>query len=167
MTSIKINLFLLCLVFCSSSLASFDDKDIERYLGPYKLEQTENDENTSNLCPQALVLMAECTLTQLTLRHLNENDFVFISFEGVNEGEMVTRIKKQIVAKSNTVLHDARLDTTTEKYQKRYHAWYREKTELLFGVDKSMTLQKWKKGAKDSSLVSLYQCRYKLETDAQ
>ena len=156
---------LIIIITSSNAFALFDDKAIEPYLGPYKLEAPNRIDKSGEICPKTLLLTAECTLSELSLRKADDHDFSFLTFSGINEGELVTRIKKQIIEKSNTTFNDLKIISTQESYLKRYSSWCDKKTELILG-EKKFTLKKYKRKGKAKEYTTILHCDYNFDDNA-
>lgn len=142
------------LLINSKAFASFDDNTISPFLGPYKINKS-----VVGNCPSTLLLMAQCTLDRLDLKNSEDPDFDFISFKGINSGEMITTIKNQIVEKSITAFDNLEIKSSKETYFSRYKRWFREKADLSLG-EKKFILKKSKENFKTKKYITELQCEY-------
>lgn len=152
----KVKKFYLLLFFIASSsvFAHFDDAIISPFLGPYKISQI-----SIGNCPNTLLLMAQCTLERLDLKNSENPDFDFLSFKGINAGEMITTINGQIIEKNLTTFEKLTIISIRETYFSRYKAWFKEKTELTLN-GKKFVFKKLKEDLKTKKDVTELQCEY-------
>ncbi len=146
--------FIFSLILCTNSYALFNDKTVEPFLGPYKLSK-----NITKNCPSNLLLMAMCSLGQLDLKHTKNLDFTFLSFKGINEGEMITRINGSVVGKSKSEFNNLELMSKKESYIKRYNMWFETETSLRLSKKNFILVKKQRRNRKDDYKLSL-SCEY-------
>ncbi len=139
------------LVFSFNGHSLFDDKIIEPYLGPYKLLK-----NKTKNCPKRLILMASCSLGELSLRNVENPDFNFLNLSGVNEGIIVSKIGGQTIEKIKSTFKDLELLSNKKSYVKRYKKWFESEIRLIL-KKKRFILQKTSITPKNN--LSLY-CEY-------
>ncbi|MDO9183782.1 MAG: hypothetical protein Q7U04_15310 [Bacteriovorax sp.] len=141
-------------IISSGAFAQFDDNSISPFLGPYKINKT-----FVGSCPSTLLLMAQCTLDRLDLKNTENPDFDFISFKGINAGEMITTVKNQIVQKSITTFDNLEIKSSNETYFSRYKEWFREKADLGLS-EKKFILKKSKEDIKTKKFITELHCEY-------
>jgi hypothetical protein len=134
--------------------AEFTEKMIGPFLGPYKVEKT-----LVGSCPEALTIMAECTLNQLDLKNSKNLDFDFMIFKGINSGEMKTTLKNKIIERSTTTLKDLKLISTRSSYMSNYKVWFNETIELELG-DKKFSIKKSQMDKQNKSSLTTQHCEY-------
>lgn len=110
-------------------------------------------------CPNTLLFMAQCTLDRLDLKNTENPDFDFISFKGINAGEMITTIKNQIIEKNMTTFDNLEIKSSKETYLSRYKEWFREKADLSLS-EKKFVLKKLKEDFKTKKYVTELHCEY-------
>jgi hypothetical protein len=121
----------LLAIFSSEINAQVSDEMINPFLGPYKIEKS-----NVGACPEFLTMIAECTLDQLDLKNSKNLDFDYLTFKGINSGEMITSIKNKVVEKSITILNGLTLISKRSSYMKNYKVWFNETVELDLGPKK-------------------------------
>ncbi len=103
--------------------------------------------------------MAQCTLDRLDIKNTENPDFDFITFKGINAGEMITKIKNQIIEKNITTFDNLQIKSSKETYFGRYKEWFREKADLSLGT-KRFVLTKSKEDFKTKKYITELQCEY-------
>lgn len=106
------------IIFINNSFCAFDEKTIEPFLGPYKLKN-----NISNNCPKKLMLMAECSLSRLTLRNSEQFDFIFEDFKGINEGEVKLFSKNKNIGSRLVTFKNNNLTSESKEYWEKSKSW--------------------------------------------
>jgi hypothetical protein len=148
---------LLISSFSIKAHAEFTDKMIGPFLGPYKIEKT-----LIGTCPEALSIMAECTLNQLDLKNSKNLDFDFIIFKGINSGEMKTSIKNKTIERSTTTLKDLKLISNRSSYMSNYKIWFNEKIELELG-NKKFNIKRSQMDMQNKSSQTTLNCEYSFD----
>lgn len=146
---------LFFLIVSTNAFCLFDDQTIAPFLGPYQMKK-----NTSKNCPANLLLMAMCSLGNLTLRDQDNPNFIFLSFDGVNEGELITKNKKRVIKKSDVKFSENKVSSTEAEYLKHYDSWIAHETSLELG-HKILKLKKSKIIGKEKTL--LFDCEYQFD----
>ena len=134
--------------------AEFSDKIITPHLGPYKLEKSHIGE-----CPNSLTIIAECSLSQLALKNTKELYFDFVTFKGINSGEMMTTIGDSLVEKNLTVMDKLTITSKRSKYMDRFKAWFSETVELELNI-KKFTVKKFQMDMKNEHSKVTLNCSY-------
>ena len=137
-----------------SAFAQFDDATIAPFLGPYKINKT-----LIGNCPSTLLFMAQCTLDRLDIKNTENPDFDYITFRGINAGEMITKIKNQIIEKNITTFDSLQVKSYKETYFSRYKEWFREKADLSLS-GKRFVLKKSKEDFKTKNYITELHCEY-------
>lgn len=140
--------------FSTMARSQFTEKMIEPFLGPYKVEKT-----LVGSCPEALSIMAECTLNQLDLKNSKNLDFDFIIFKGINSGEMKTTIKNKTIERSTTTLKDLKLISNRSSYMSNYKLWFNEKIEMELG-NKKFSVKRSQMDMQNKSSQTTLHCEY-------
>lgn len=153
----KLMLMGLLLISSIESFALFDDKTIEPFLGPYKIQK-----NSTRNCPKNLLLIAMCSLSELSLKNTHNPDFDFLKFKGINEGLMITKNKNQEVKRSNTVFEKLQLSSTQETFQKRFNNWFETKVTLSL-KKKEFHLKKFQNYKNKSKQSLILDCQYSFD----